>query len=109
MLALGTNRGAAGWVDLEPGRAPVHPRRRRMLEHEDVMDRSRLASHLRGSIFPADRDAVVECAVAEGAPPQLVSRLHRLPPGTYANVEGVWEALGGARDTRDAEGGTEDP
>jgi hypothetical protein len=72
------------------------------LTHTDVRARSELARHLRGSLFPADRTALVQYAVEEGLPPDLVDSLRTLPPGRYLNVEGVWEALGGRREARDS-------
>lgn len=69
--------------------------------HDALRERSDLARHLRGSIFPADAFAIVTCAVEEHAPDDLVARLHQLPlDELFLNVEGVWEALGGARDQR---------
>jgi hypothetical protein len=72
------------------------------LTHTAVRERSELARHLRGSIFPADRTAIVQCAVEEHAPPDMVAALRRLPAGEYLNVEGVWEALGGQREHRES-------
>jgi len=71
------------------------------LDEESVRDRSELARHLRGSIFPADRAAVVACAIDEDAPVELVDALRALPDDeVFLNVEGVWEALGGERERR---------
>jgi hypothetical protein len=70
------------------------------LDHEAVVERSELARHLRGSIFPADRDTVVECAIQEHASPHTLGALRRLPNAVYENVEQVWEALGGEREAR---------
>jgi len=71
------------------------------LDEESVRDRSELARHLRGSIFPADRAAVVACAIDEDAPVELVDALRSLPDDeVFLNVEGVWEALGGERERR---------
>lgn len=78
------------------------------LTRAEVRSRSELARHLRGSIFPADRDAIVVCAVEERASPDLIARLRALPDGRYRNVEGVWEALGGRRDERSPEGDVDD-
>jgi Protein of unknown function (DUF2795) len=75
------------------------------LTHDEVRARSELARHLRGSLFPADRTALVQYAVEAGLPPGLVESLRGLPPGRYANVEGVWEALGGHREARHPQGG----
>jgi hypothetical protein len=71
------------------------------LRRDDVRERSELARHLRGSIFPADRAAVVQCAIDEHAPDEIVDTLRRLPDvGVFPNVEAVWEALGGVRERR---------
>jgi uncharacterized protein DUF2795 len=72
------------------------------LSHAEVRARSELARQLSGSLFPADRTALVQYAVEANLPPDLVESLRNLPSGRYANVEGVWEALGGHRETRDA-------
>src|SRR6187200_3351161 len=42
------------------------------LSHEAVRERSELARHLRGSIFPADRTAIIQCAIEEHAPSALL-------------------------------------
>jgi hypothetical protein len=76
------------------------------LTHRETLERSELGRHLRPSLFPAGRDAVIACAVAEDAPDALLERLRALPEGTYHNTEAVWEAIGGhgehsARATRE--------
>src|SRR3954452_2406826 len=71
------------------------------LAREEVRSRSVLAIHLRPSLFPATRDEVVECATELHAPPDLLERLRALPDATFANVEGVWKAMGGRREARD--------
>jgi hypothetical protein len=74
------------------------------LTHFDVRRRSELAISLRPSVFPATRDTLVECARDEGAAPDLVEALTRLPLArTYRTTEEVWEALGGHREHRTAE------
>jgi hypothetical protein len=71
------------------------------LDGESVRERSELARHLRGSIFPADRAAIVTCAIDEDAPVELVDALRALADEeVFLNVEGVWEALGGDRERR---------
>jgi hypothetical protein len=60
-----------------------------------------LARHLRPSAFPGDRDALVAAATGEFAPDGVVERLRGLPSGeNFTNVEEVWLALGGHRETR---------
>jgi hypothetical protein len=68
------------------------------LSHGEVVARCELAIHLRPGIFPAGRDAILECAEAEHAPPDLLGQLRALPHGEYGNVQQVWEALGGKRE-----------
>lgn len=70
------------------------------LGYADIRARSELARHLRPSIFPADRAAVLACARDEDAPPEVLVALERLPQGEFVNVEAVWEALGGAHEPR---------
>jgi Protein of unknown function (DUF2795) len=65
------------------------------LTHRETVERSELGRHLRPSLFPAGRDAVIECAAAEDAPDALLERLRALPEGTYHTTEAVWEAIGG--------------
>ncbi|TMK59322.1 MAG: DUF2795 domain-containing protein [Actinobacteria bacterium] len=70
------------------------------LSHTEVVARSELARHLRPSIFPADRAAIVACAADEHAPPDLVAQIEAIDDETYANVQQVWEAMGGRREER---------
>ena len=71
-----------------------------LLDHDEAEARSRLAAHLRPSIWPADREAVVACAQELNAPPDLLDQLRRLPDGTFSHTEAVWEALGGKVESR---------
>ncbi len=66
-----------------------------VLDYDEVEARSILASSLRPSIWPADREALVACAREEHAPGWLIDRLGQLPDGTFSHTEAVWEALGG--------------
>jgi hypothetical protein len=68
------------------------------LSRGEVIARSELAIHLRPSIFPAGRDAILECAEEENAPTDLLGQLRGIPHRSYANVQEVWEALGGKRE-----------
>jgi hypothetical protein len=68
------------------------------LSRSEVTARSELAIHLRPGIFPAGRDAIIECAEEEHAPTELLGQLRALPHGSYENVQQVWEALGGKRE-----------
>jgi hypothetical protein len=72
------------------------------LRDDEVEARSDLARHLEGSVFPADREALVASARRMGAPDDLVGRLSRLPDDTYSHTEAVWEALGGRAEPRRA-------
>jgi hypothetical protein len=67
---------------------------------DEARARSQLARHLRPSVFPADPDALVDCAREEHAPEELVARIAALPPDTYENVAQVWAALGGHTEHR---------
>ncbi|HYX43866.1 MAG TPA: DUF2795 domain-containing protein [Acidimicrobiales bacterium] len=63
--------------------------------------RSELARHLRPSAFPGDREALLAVARDENAPGAVLEALGVLPEGVeFANVEAVWEALGGHREAR---------
>lgn len=71
------------------------------LPRRDVRARSDLAVHLRPSIFPATAEVVLACAQEEGAPPDLIEALMKLPWGaTFHTTEEVWEALGGHTEHR---------
>ena len=71
-----------------------------LLDHDEAEERSKLASFLRPSIWPADRDELLACAEDLQAPPDVLDRLRRLPDGTFSHTEAVWEALGGRVETR---------
>ncbi len=66
-----------------------------VLGYDEVEARSTLASYLRPSVWPADRDALMSCAREGNAPDSLVDRLATLPDGVFSHTEAVWEALGG--------------
>jgi hypothetical protein len=57
--------------------------------------RSELARHLRPSIFPTQRAAIVQCAIEEHAPDDLVDALRTLGDETFHTPNEVWRALGG--------------
>lgn len=75
----------------------LHPEQRGEddLGHDEVETRSRVAAHLRPSVWPADRDTLTACARALNAPPDILDLLSRLPEGEFSHTEAVWEALGG--------------
>jgi hypothetical protein len=61
----------------------------------DVELRSELAQCLRPSVFPADRDRLVEVAEAEQSPAWVLAVLRQLPAGRRFEVlEEVSEAIG---------------
>jgi Protein of unknown function (DUF2795) len=69
---------------------------------EAIEQRSLLAISLRPSAFPADRARLLEVAAEEHAEDTVVEWLTSLPAtGEYANVEQVWEALGGMPEVRE--------
>jgi len=65
------------------------------LTHDELEARSSLAAWLRPSIWPADREALLDCARDLHAPADVLDRLAGLPDGTFTHTEAVWEALGG--------------
>ena len=63
--------------------------------------RSELARHLRPSAFPGDRETLLAVARDENAPGAVIDALDGLPESVeFQNVEAVWEALGGQRESR---------
>ena len=75
----------------------LHPEQAQesLLNHDEAEARSKLASFLRPSIWPADREALIRCAEEEHAPPDVLAQLRRLPDGTFTHTEAAWESLGG--------------
>jgi hypothetical protein len=71
-----------------------------LLDHDEAEERSRLAASLRPSVFPADREALLQCAEELNAPPDILDKLRRLPDGTFTHTEAVWESLGGRVESR---------
>ena len=66
------------------------------VSEDDATARADLARHLASAAFPARRDQLVFHAVDASAPPDVVDRLRTLPDDEdFANVQGVWSALGG--------------
>jgi hypothetical protein len=71
------------------------------LDLDDAEARADLARSLTPSTFPADREALLADAAANQASAQVLERLQALPAGrTFANVQDVWRALGGAVEHR---------
>lgn len=95
-------RAQEGAADDEPTtdallNGELHPEQRGddVLDHEEIEARSLLATYLRPSIWPADRDTLLACATETNAPADVLDRLSQLPDGEYSHTEAVWEALGG--------------
>lgn len=63
------------------------------LDSFEVDLRSELATYLDGSIFPADRQQLLDDARSHNAPRQVINLIDRLPSGEqYDRVQAVWEA-----------------
>lgn len=63
---------------------------------DDVQLRSELATYLGREIYPAVREQLIGVAMDQHAPDAVVDRIKDLPSGRqFANVNDVWEALGG--------------
>jgi hypothetical protein len=83
-------------VDVRPGGAGA-------LGGDAVEARRELSRHLRASVFPAGRDALLDEAEEQQAPAAVRSALERLPAGeNYETVHEVWAALSGYEDVRAA-------
>ena len=87
----------------------------RIEEHREVEDRaepepgdldgiemrSAIARSLHRVDYPASRDVLVKEARLNGASPDVIAALSRLPDGkTFANVQDIWIALGGRPEER---------
>lgn len=80
----------------------LHPEQSQedQLDHDEAEARSKLATLLRPSIWPADREELLRCAQELNAPPDILAQLATLPDGTFTHTEAVWEALGGKVESR---------
>ncbi len=67
---------------------------------DDIEARSELARHLPGAAFPGDRDALIAAAKEQHAPDGVLAELRRLPQGRFENLQAVWDALGGSKESR---------
>lgn len=67
-----------------------------------VEERSDIARFLEPSRFPASRDDLIDVAREHFAPVHVLDALSELPEDAtaYANVQQVWEALGGTAEER---------
>jgi hypothetical protein len=71
------------------------------MDADELEARSDLARSISPSVFPADRDALLESASRNRAPQPVLDRLIRLPAGqVFENPEAVWRALGGGTERR---------
>jgi len=72
------------------------------MEPEDVEGRSELARWVQPSVFPADRQALLDSAAETGAPDHVTALLGKLPDGRpFENVQDVWRTLGGGTEDVD--------
>lgn len=71
------------------------------LDPREAEERSRIATSIKQTIFPADKKTLVEDARSNHAEDWVIGMLERLPEGTeFENVQRVWEALGGSEEHR---------
>jgi Protein of unknown function (DUF2795) len=71
------------------------------MDLDELEARSELARSISPSVFPADRDALLDSAIRNHATQPVLDRLARLPAGrTFENPEAVWRALGGGIERR---------
>jgi hypothetical protein len=74
----------------------------------EINERSELARHLSPSWFPADREALLEAAIAETVPVPVIDLLQGLPEHeVFENPARAWEAMTGHREHRTASNGEE--
>ncbi|WP_435244790.1 DUF2795 domain-containing protein [Streptomyces sioyaensis] len=67
----------------------------RGMTEEDVGLRSEFARHLGRSLYPADRNAIIETLRRNNAPERLVTMAERLPAHErFGNVQSIAEAVG---------------
>jgi Protein of unknown function (DUF2795) len=99
---------AQEWREHEPSgdldrEVDARPRRPGSLGGDEVEARRELSRHLRASVFPADRAALLAEADEQNAPRPVTDALGHLPDDqTYATVHEVWAALKGYGDPRAA-------
>jgi hypothetical protein len=69
---------------------------------DELEARSEIARHLDPSVFPADREGLLQTAVDNNAPASVMDRLADLPEDViFENVQMVWESLGGSVEERE--------
>ncbi|MEU8912004.1 DUF2795 domain-containing protein [Streptomyces sp. Je 1-4] len=73
------------------------------MTEQDVGLRSELAQHLGRSLYPADKNAIIETLRRNNAPDRLVAMAERLPAHErFGNVQSIAEAVGIATEHRHA-------
>ncbi len=93
---------AEDWRRMEPP-ADGEPLPDSRVTVDDLELRTLLATSLRPSAFPGDRARLLAVAEEEHAEDRILEWLGSLPATrVYPNVEAVWEALGGAKEQRNA-------
>jgi Protein of unknown function (DUF2795) len=76
-------------------------RMRRPMDVDELEARAELARFISPSVYPADREALLESARGNQATQPVLDQLARLPRDRkFDNVEAVWQALGGGRERR---------
>jgi hypothetical protein len=66
------------------------------VSESEIELRAELARSLKPSVFPGDRDRLLEAALDQQAPDDIVELIRRLPEGVvFDHFESAWEALGG--------------
>lgn len=71
------------------------------MDADELEARSELARSISPSVFPAERDTLLDNAVRNHATQPVLDRLARLPAGrAFENPEAVWQALGGGTERR---------
>src|SRR3954451_2984929 len=82
-------RGKEGSAD--GGREPSARTRAGGIGADEVAQRTNLSRHLRLSVFPAERQALLEEAESNSAPSEVLADLRRLPAGViFGTVHEVW-------------------
>ncbi len=61
---------------------------------KNVQNVRSVAQYLKGLDLPADKQEVVQCAVNNQAPQDVIDVLQRLPDQTYQQMDDVWRAVG---------------
>src|SRR5438045_3462380 len=91
------------WRQMEAA-AEGEPEPDGLVSVDDAELRSLLAFSVRPSVFPGDRERLIEAAREEGAEQRVIDWLQRLPAArTFPTVQSVWDELGGTHEQR---GGT---